>query len=218
MTHWGWYWKFKKKNKPKALCSSSQFDEIDSFKMFKNQELVGLVKESKDRICFMITQYDLIATLQDDNSLSVQFNNDSYVISVEKKSCNFGGSYYFFHCPQCQTRMRKLYCIQGKYLCRKCANLGYYSQRLRPSQRLAQMSYNVMDFLKSRAGSLTQKPPWMKKSTFQKLRIKYVKYDEKYFNAVNKELLEKYGEEGDFYFAPFDMFDAYVEREEQKLS
>ncbi len=51
MTHWGWYWRVKKNHVPKELCSWSKFCEIDSFAMFKRQDLVRLVKESKDCIC-----------------------------------------------------------------------------------------------------------------------------------------------------------------------
>lgn len=164
MTHWGWYWKVKRKHKPKKLCSSLAV--IDSFEMFKYKEGLEWVRSSKDRICFKVFQNNVIAKLMDDYSLNVSYDRGSYIISAEKKTCNFGGHYYFFHCPQCDKRMRKLYLFEGKYLCRKCANLGYYSQRLRPSERNAYMSYKIKDFLKDRAGSLDQKPPWMKQHTF----------------------------------------------------
>lgn len=219
MNHWGWYWRIKKQHKPKALCSRLIFSEIDSFNMFKNKELVRLVKESKDRICLIIPRYNLTATMQDDNSLIVNFDNGSYIIPVEKKACNYGGFYHFFHCPRCQARMRKLYCIEGAYLCRKCANLGYYSQRLRPSERCAEMSYNVMRYLKNQAGSLDQKPPWMTQREFQKLRRKFVKYDEKRFHQLNKELRARYGSKfetdfTDYYIPPDNVYDAQVERDE----
>lgn len=187
MTHWKSY-QLRRKHTSKALCTWSRFHQIDSFSMFKNQKLIKLVKESTDRICLTVPAHNLVATLHDDNSIEVNFNNSSYTIPVEKRSCNFGGFYYFFHCPQCDRRMRKLYCINGRYICRKCANLGYYSQRLSPSQRFGMMRQNTEKFLKERAGSLEQKPPWMKKHTFQKLRRKYVKYDEKRFYALNKEV------------------------------
>lgn len=218
MTHWGWYWKIKKKHTPKALCSWQQFLEIDSFRMFKVKELVQLVKASKDRISFEIPQHGLVAALQDDNSLNVKFNSGSYVIPVEAMPCNYGGVYYFFHCPCCKMRMRKLYCKEGQYLCRKCAGLGYLSQRLRPSERCATMSYRTKNYLKNRAGSLERKPPWMKQHTFQKIRQKYVEYDEKRFHALNREVSSWYGSEhsmlGYDYFPSIDMMDVYVEREE----
>lgn len=214
MPHWGWYWKIKKQHNPKALCSWVSSMEIDSFKLFKNKEMVKLVKESNDHVCFEIPQYSLIATLQDNGSLRVQFNDGSYIIHVEKKSCNYGGFYQFFHCPACKARMRKLYCIKGIYVCRKCAQLGYYSQRLRPSERNIVRSYNIENFLIQRGGSLEQKPPWMKKNTYQKYRIQYVKYHERYYSELTKELFCRYGHEIESYFPPSRMGDAWVEREE----
>lgn len=216
MTHWGWYWKIKKKHTPKELCS--WFWELDSFDMFKNQELVMLVKESKDRICLEILSYNLIASLQDNDSIAVTYNHGSYIIPTEKKPCNFGGYYYFFHCPQCNSRMRKLYCIEGKYLCRKCAKLGYYSQRLRPSERLARKRSEVKKYLKNHAGSLKVKPPYMKHHTFQKLRRKFVKYDEMQFDAACAELRLWHGSKVDLFLDPYhllmpsNLYDAYVER------
>lgn len=78
MMHWGWYWHTKKQHKPKALCS--QFTEINSFDLFKNQECYELVKASQDRISFEIPRYKLTAKLMDDDSLSVTYNAGSYVI------------------------------------------------------------------------------------------------------------------------------------------
>ncbi|MDR3549989.1 MAG: hypothetical protein P4L31_01120 [Candidatus Babeliales bacterium] len=177
--------------KRKSLCS--WFDEIDSFNMFKYKEGLEWVKNSSDRICFEIFRYKLKARLMDDYSLQVSCDAGHYTISVEKKPCNFGGSYYFFHCPACKTRMRKLYCINGVYLCRKCANLGYHSQRLNPSLRCLYMGSKVKEFLKNRAGALDRKPPWQKQHTFQKLRKKYLDYDERHFYAGYNALRNKYG-------------------------
>ena len=54
------------------------------------------------------------------------------------------------------------------------------------------MAVKVNKELKSRAGSLDGKPPWMKHKTFEALKTKYdgcwVKYDE----ATYKEFLEWY--------------------------
>lgn len=214
--HWGWYWKVKKKHIAKPLCSWASFVEIDSFKMFKNKECVRLVKESVDRVSFTIPKYSLTATLQDDDSLSVTFQGGSYTIPVEQKPCHYGGFYYFFHCPACKARMRKLYCIQGRYLCRKCAHLGYSTQRLSPYWRCIYMGAKVKAKLENHAGSLEQKPPWMKEHTFQKLRRKYIRYDVRAYAAAKRDVLEWYGVILEDYLPNFDMFDAYVESEETK--
>jgi hypothetical protein len=125
MTHWGWYWKVKRQYTPKGLCQQSSLAEINSFDMFKNKELVCLVRESSDQIALKIPHFDLTAVLMPDDSLSVTYDGGAYLIPVEKKSCNYGGFCHFFHCPQCNARMRKLYCSDGRYLCRKCLKLGY---------------------------------------------------------------------------------------------
>ncbi len=191
MTHWGWYWKIKKKHNPKALCS--WFSEIDSFEMFKNKEGLEWVRRSQDRVLLEIPRYKFKAMLEENDDIRVVFEQGTYIIPVESKPCNFGGFYRFFHCPQCNSRMRKLYCLQGRYLCRKCAKLSYYSQQLRPLKRTRYMQYKATDYLKNRAGSLEQKPPRMRQHTFQKLRRKYLLYDQRGFNEGVRELREWYG-------------------------
>lgn len=211
MTHWGWYWKIKKKHKPKATCSRFSLTALDSFDLFKNKEGIAYTRNAKDRTILEIPRYKLKAALMEDDSLAVVYDGGSYIIPVETKPCNYGGSYRFFHCPQCNARMRKLYCMEGKYLCRKCANLGYYSQRLRPNELCFYMQDKVKAQLKNHAGSLDQKPPWMKQHTFQKLRIKYVNYGQKEANITHQEIFERFGIVEDAYFPPSDLYDAYVE-------
>lgn len=224
MTHWGWYWKIKRKHKPKSLCSWFWFSEIDSFQMFKNKEAVRLVMESASRISLEIPRYNLTALLMS-NCLVVIYDQGSYKIPIEKKTCNYGGFYYFFKCPQCDTRMRKLYCIKGKYLCRKCGRLGYYSQRLTPTQRLLYMSDKIEKRLNDQAGSLKQKPPHMSSYKFQKSKIQFVKYHESHFYALNDELRVLYNEKGIPYFGehygsfvPDGLHDARVERKKDLQS
>jgi hypothetical protein len=218
MAHWGWYWKVKKQHKPRKSCTSFWLNEIDSFQMFKSKEAFQYMREHINKSFFEIPRYQLTMAMQKNECLRVQFSGGVYTIPIEKKSCNYGGFYRFFHCPACKRRMRKLYCMEGVYLCRKCANLAYYSQRLRPSERYASMSYKIADHLQNRGGSLEKKPPWMKRHTFQKLRIKYVKYDEKRSYAIDNELLQWRGAKVlpwlSFYEPPCGMYDAHVERKE----
>jgi len=215
--NWKYYWQVKKQHKPKKLCSQFDLTHIDSFDMFRHQELVQFVRDSKDRISLIIPEYNLTAFLRDDDSLLVEFDKGSYIIPVEAKKPNFGGVYYFFHCPLCNNRMRKLYCLKGQYQCRKCAGLGYWTQRLRPSERHVRKTIAIKNQLVSRCGSLQERPLRMQSHTFQKQRIKYVKHDESWDRAYIKELTLWYGnkiyEDVDLYFAPSDLMDAYVERE-----
>lgn len=222
MTHWGWYWKIKKRHSAKTCCDFYTAMTLDSFSMFKNKEVVQIIMASPDRISFEIPSWGLIATLMDNYSIRVRYCDGSYIIPVETKPCNYGGYYYFFHCPLCKARMRKLYFVRGIYKCRKCANFGYYSQRQRPTTRYMLATYDIEKFLKCRGGSLEQKPPWMKQATFQKIRRKYVKYDEKRFYAGNKEVLEWYGPRIErhlesSYLLFVSLPDAYVERLDSPL-
>lgn len=196
-THWGYYWKIKRKNyETKALCDWHEL--IDSFKMFKNQEMIQLTKESIDRTSITIPRFSLKAILLDNDSLSVTYRDGSYIIPVKKKPCNYGGYYYFFHCPQCSKRMRKLYCIGGKYLCRKCGNLGYYTQRLRPVKRNFHMMMRIERYIRNRGGSVNlsgyieRKPLWMKNRRKEQLSDRLYNYREKESNALRDELLSWY--------------------------
>lgn len=194
MTHWGWYWKYRKEHTPKRPCSDFGLCEIDSFDMYKNRELIELVRNSPDRRSFEVPRYKLKATLlAGSDSLRVDYERGSYIIPVERMPCNYGGYYYFFRCPQCKTRMRKLYCLEGRYLCRKCANLGYLTQRLRPSRRCLAMARKIKDKLEGMAGSLERKPPWMKQRTFKKLKSRHFEYSViKWDKASRRELVTYY--------------------------
>lgn len=198
MTHWGYYWKIKNSDHiTKSLCDLS--DTIDSFKMFNknNQQIVQMIKDS-DRTSMTIPAYKLVAKLQDDNSLSVTYNGGNYVIPVEKKTPNYGGYYYFFHCPQCSKRMRKLYCVKGRYLCRKCGNLGYYTQRLRPTRRNFYMMMRIERYIKNKGGAvglygyIEKKPLWMKRRKAEQFSTRLYKYRKKESDALRIELLSWY--------------------------
>jgi hypothetical protein len=193
MTHWGWYWKVKLKHKPKAICQQFSLIAINSFSMFRNKKLVDLVRNSVDRISFKVPCYNLTAVLMPDDSLSVTYNGGSYIIPVEKRVPNYGGLCYYFHCPQCDTRMRILYCNEGKYLCRKCLDLAYYSQRVSPSKRCLLMAGNIKKYLENRGGSLHKRPFRMRQKTFTALCAKYHSYwEDKYVEALQKEIIMYY--------------------------
>lgn len=175
---------------PKSFHSQNLYT-LDSFTMFKNQEVFNLIKTNPQKISFTIPQYDLIARLHD-NHLQVQYNQGSYVIKVEKKATNFGGYYFFFHCPKCDIRAKKIYCIEGQYLCRKCGNLSYYSQKLNSYDRLLYMQNKIEDSLKNQGGSLESKPPWIKQRTYQKLKLKHQEYKRIYYDKAEAAFRAKY--------------------------
>lgn len=186
MTHWGWYWKIKKKHITRTLCS--KLVSIDSFKLLKQNKLHE----------FIVQPLDIKATL-DQNHLTVTYRNrknSTYIIPIDKLSCNYGGFKYFFRCPLCQKRMRLLYFAEKSiFLCRKCLNLSYESQGLRPTNRYHYMSKKIKELIKKKDGDIDcyQKPPRMHKSTYQMLRSKQFYYESKSHQALNSELRKWYG-------------------------
>ncbi len=179
----------------KRLCSS--FISIDSFEMFKIKQGVELFMNS-NKVNMYIPKFGLKTKLFSDR-INVEFESKDniieYDITLEKQACNYGGFKYYFHCPKCQSRMRILYCILGAFVCRKCANLGYFTQRLNEFYRSQEAARKVEKKLIDRAGSLKVKPPWIKKRTFKFLRGKYFdKLLGENYDGFSKEIFEQYGE------------------------
>jgi hypothetical protein len=187
MTHWGWYWKIKRKHRSKRQCSG--LIAIDSFKLFKNK---AGIESCLNKVAYEIPRYDLQAILLSDR-YQVTYNQGAYEIPIEKQPSNYGGYRYFLHCPQCDRRMRKLYCNAGKFLCRKCLNLCYYTQILKPSSRNFMMACSIEKILNEKGGDLTRKPTWMKQVAFERLRDRHFEYfHQKYPEACLEELLTYY--------------------------
>lgn len=51
-----------------------------------------------------------------------------YFIHLTVVSCRFGGVRYFLHCPNCLTRVAKLYLCHSIFTCRHCQDLAYRSK------------------------------------------------------------------------------------------
>lgn len=108
MTHWGWYWRVKKKHLRKTLCSNLAC--LDSFEIFKKKFIGFSVKNDDWKTIVKLTEAGFEVTNEGRN----------YLVPVEKQSCYFGGFRYFFRCPKntCHRRMRKLCHYKGYFLCR----------------------------------------------------------------------------------------------------
>lgn len=202
MTHWGWYWKIKKQHTQRSLCSS--LVSIDSFKMHKDNKLSN---------GFIVKPLDIYAErVAEGLKISYRKRNASaYTIPVDKLSCNYGGFRYYFRCPLCRSRMRILYFAQNStFLCRKCLNLAYESQRLRPTRRYYHMSQKTKQTMKDKGGNLDlwQKPKHMHHKTYQKLKQKQFYYESKSNQAINAELRIWYGPKIEPYL---DTFFDYVD-------
>jgi hypothetical protein len=202
MTHWGWYWKIKKKHVSRTLCST--LISIDSF---------TLLKTNSNATGFNVYPLSVAATIKDDH-LQVTYGKRkemSYSIAIDKQPCNYGGFRTFFKCPLCHKRMRLLYFAQNSiFLCRKCLNLSYTSQSLRPTRRYDYMNSKIKESVKKKGGDLDQykKPPQMHNDSFKQLQNKQYYYKSKSNQALNKELREWHGNKIEPYL---DNFFDYVD-------
>jgi hypothetical protein len=160
---WKEYWKGKN-HKRKRLCNKlvgiDSFYIFDDSKYYKknredyfafnkydqNYKCIIKVKLTKKEFRFSVNdEHELQAVLLKDGfhvstyhsflnscvGYPISIQKSSYIIPIEKLEHN---KRVFFRCPDCNRRMRKLYYEQGKFLCRKCLNLGYRSQRIRPKK------------------------------------------------------------------------------------
>jgi ribosomal protein L37AE/L43A len=152
------------------------------------------------KVALEVPVYGLKATLLPDR-YSVQYDGGTYNIPIEKLHCNYGGVRYYFHCPKCSRRMRILYCSEGLFQCRKCLNIGYYSQRLRPSERYLVMCSTMRQYIKLRGGDLDRgvRPFRMHKKHFSRIVGWYRYRDDKYRQAVQRELRQWYGAKAEPY-------------------
>lgn len=204
-THWGWYWKVKKKHLPKTLCS--KLSALDASMVFKRSDFSW----------FRVEPMGIKARLVDD-AFEVTYGkqkNKAYKIKIDKQSCNYGGYRYYFRCPLCQRRMRLLYLAQNSMLlCRKCLNLSYKTQRLRPTLRYDHMSNKIKTAIKSRGGDLDhyKKPPRMHNTNYNRLRNKQFYYESKSHQALNNELRAWYGARVEPYI---DEYFDYVDENEE---
>lgn len=183
MRTWAWYWRIKRQHKPKLDCEA--LSNIDLFQIFKQPKPKIQLKS------------DSIISLYNENYFDITFSdgplkNENYQLKVDKQKCNFGGFRYYFLCPLCTKRMRKLYSYLGFLLCRNCLNLSYQSQKLTPSFRYLRMTDKIEKRLKNMGGSIQFKPRWMRIETFQKLRNKYLKYEQLHEAAAIEEFLDYY--------------------------
>src|SRR5262249_29311715 len=134
-----------------------------------------------------------------ENSLVIKYRKNSRTpnsIPIDRIPCNYGGHRYYFKCPFCRQRMRKLYLAhQSIFLCRKCLNLTYKSQFLRPSTRKDHMTQKIKRLITDKGGNFTlyNKPPRMWRRTYDRLRRKHHYYEHMEEHESNKELRAWHG-------------------------
>lgn len=173
----------KKKHVRKTLCNSLVC--LDSFEMFKKKSIGFIVKNDGLETTAKLTEAGFKVTNE----------GRTYLIPVEKQTCHFGGFRYFFRCPKytCRQRMRKLYNYKGYFLCRKCLNLGYHTQTVSPAVRYLQMEDKVERIIERAGGDLHNKPKWMRKYTFKRLRDRCFDYSFRNHEATEREFKAIFG-------------------------
>ena len=96
------------------------------------------------------------------------------MVHLDRTPCHYGGHRKWFLCPQCNERRLKLYERNERYLCRKCQDLPYTSQRIPEEDRLLLKVRNFRDRLNT-TRDLTKpimfKPKGMHWRTFENLKI-----------------------------------------------
>lgn len=175
MSNWRDYWQGKC-HTSKKLCS--QLPCIDSFGIFS--EKIFFLSIHTLRIYARLESEGFIGTCQ----------GHPFFLKVEKQECNYGGYRYFFNCPSCLRRIRKVYLFNRKFDCRKCLNLGYRSQRLIASDRFRETKFKIINTLKIRYGSEEKRPPRMWKKTYEKKLERIWRLERKSFRAFTKERLK----------------------------
>ena len=105
------------------------------------------------------------------------------VVDFDKTNCNFGGWRYWFFCPKCQRRVAKIYLDNKKFICRKCHELVYVSQRRDQLDRIAIKLWKIRK--KIGGGSnifepIYKKPKGMHWLTFKKIKDKEIELSKQY--------------------------------------
>jgi len=121
-------------------------------------------------------------------------------IEIRAFPCYYGGYRYYGLCPACNRCIRSLYVLDETIpVCRVCLDMVYSSQNATFSYRL----YRKLKLAKNKLNNDEwTKPKWMRKDTFERLRVKVSELDEKreianFFSlrnhrSVNK-IFNKYG-------------------------
>jgi len=89
----------------------------------------------------------------------------SYPISIDRTSCNFGGSRPWLICPHSGRRVGKLYYLRGGWYARKCLRVGYASQ----SEDVIARIWRRKGKLEARLAEDMEKPKGMHWQTYNKI-------------------------------------------------
>jgi hypothetical protein len=94
-------------------------------------------------------------------------------IVLDRIDCRFGGAREYFRCPRCWRRGEVLYWAAGRFICRKCARIGYAIENLEKQWR-ADRRYRQLESRLNEDGS---KPSRMRWATFDRICAQLEAYD-----------------------------------------
>lgn len=129
----------------------------------KNNSSISIIKQNVDSIRLLYT----------DNS-GTQPQKCDYTIKLDYTKCNYGNDRPWFICPKCEKRVGILYAKKGIFLCRKCQDLNYNSDRVSGNKmnELELKIYKTQDKLKMKHGIdnyAAKRLKGMHATTFEKL-------------------------------------------------
>ena len=107
-----------------------------------------------------------------------KWQNVAESVGITHVACRFGGTRPYFVCPgkpngsTCGRRVGKLYAAGRRFLCRRCYELSYASQRETELQRMRRKVTKACKRLgsDSSTGPFVPKPKGMRQHTFERLR------------------------------------------------
>ena len=101
------------------------------------------------------------------------------LVQITTTSCNYGGSRYWFICPDCHKRVGVLY-RQGNFKCRHCLGVNYQSQLQQPQNRLFERLNALRERLGWQGGIIHgygEKPKGMHEKTYKRLLGEYIELE-----------------------------------------
>lgn len=125
-------------------------------------------------------------------------------IQLSRKRNGYGGEQVFFLCPVCGGRVRYLYWVGGRFLCRKCAHLNYASQQKTKDvmtdfylgmayvgKHLKPPAHEINGF--SFARYIPERPKGMHNKTYVRHLKKFKQYQERYNKRSFSEFSRLFG-------------------------
>jgi hypothetical protein len=101
-------------------------------------------------------------------------------VSLAWTSCNFGGRRFWFLCPRCRRRAALLYLLGRLFLCRRCCDLAYPSQREDLDTRLLGKMRAIRERLGGSSDIVSRfpsRPKGMRELTYWALREEYYRLE-----------------------------------------